>query len=93
MVSSLLPYGAIPLLTDYVPFLVSLMCGTTRIKGKLITLSEPQFWVNLNALKGMEGINVSVGTEVEISNNFVFNNEGSNNKFYAIPTIAAKWTF
>jgi hypothetical protein len=41
----------------------------------------------------MEGINVSVGTEVEISNNFVFNNEGSNNKFYAIPTIAAKWTF
>lgn len=63
------------------------------VKGKLITLSEPQFWVNLNALKGMEGINVSVGTEVEISNNFVFNNEGSNNKFYAIPTIAAKWTF
>jgi len=61
--------------------------------GKLITLSEPQFWFNLNVLKGMDGVNVSVGTEVEISNNFVFNNEGANNKFYVIPTIAAKWTF
>jgi len=63
------------------------------VSGKLITLSEPQFWFNLNALKGMEGINVSLGTEVEISNNFVFNNAGSNKNFYAIPTIAAKWTF
>ena len=63
------------------------------VRGKLITLTEPQFWFNLNALKGMEGINVSVGTEVEISNNFVFNNEGRNDKFYVIPTIAAKWTF
>jgi len=63
------------------------------VRGKLITLSEPQFWFNLNALKGMEGINVSVGTEVEISNNFVYNNSGSNHHFYAIPTIAAKWTF
>ncbi len=61
--------------------------------GKLIVLSEPQFWFNLNTLKGMDGINVSVGTEVEISNNFVFDKEGRNNKFYAIPTIAAKWTF
>ena len=63
------------------------------VRGKLITLTEPQFWFNLNALKGMEGINVSVGTEFEISNNFVFNNEGRNDKFYVIPTIAAKWTF
>ena len=55
--------------------------------GKLILLSEPQFWFNFNALKGMEGINVSVGTEVEISNNFVFNDDGNNHKFYAIPTI------
>ncbi len=61
--------------------------------GKLIVLSEPQFWFNLNTLKGMDGVNVSVGTEVEISNNFVFDKEGRNNKFFAIPTIAAKWTF
>jgi hypothetical protein len=63
------------------------------VNGKLIVLSEPQFWVNLNALKGWEGINLSLGTEVELSNNFVFDNEGNNNKFYAIPTVAAKWTF
>lgn len=61
--------------------------------GKLIVLSEPQFWFNLNKLKGMEDVNVSVGTEVEISNNFVFNDNGDNHKFYAIPTLAAKWTF
>lgn len=63
------------------------------VGGKLITLSEPQFWFNLNALKGMEDIKVSVGTEVEISNNFVYDHLGNNNKFYAIPTLAAKWTF
>jgi len=63
------------------------------VRGKLIVISEPQFWFNFNALKGMDGINVSVGTEVEISNNFVYDNEGNNDKLYAIPTIAAKWTF
>ncbi len=63
------------------------------VRGKLITLSEPQFWFNLNALNGMEDIHVSVGAEVEISNNFVYNDDGHNQKFYAIPTIAAKWTF
>ena len=41
----------------------------------------------------MDGVNLSLGTEVEISNNFVFDKEGRNDKFYAIPTIAAKWTF
>ena len=63
------------------------------VNGKLIMLSEPQFWFNLNRLKGMDGVNLSVGTEVEISNNFVFNNKGQNNKFYVIPTVACKWTF
>lgn len=63
------------------------------VTGKLITLAEPQFWVNLNVLKGMKDVNVSVGTEVELSNNFVYDDAGRNNKFYAIPTLAAKWTF
>lgn len=63
------------------------------VNGKLILLSEPQFWFNLNTLKGMKDVNLSVGTEVEISNNFVFNNIGANNKFYVIPTLACKWTF
>ena len=64
-----------------------------NVNGKLIFISEPQFWFNLNTLKGMQDVNLSLGTEVEISNNFVYNNKGMNNKFYAIPTIAAKWTF
>ena len=64
-----------------------------NVNGKLILLSEPQFWFNLNTIKGLDGFNLSLGSEVEISNNFVFDNEGHNNAFYVIPTIAAKWTF
>jgi hypothetical protein len=62
-------------------------------KGKFILLSQPQFWVNFNTLKGMDGINISLGTEIEVSNNFVYNNKGECNKFYVIPSLAAKWTF
>lgn len=61
--------------------------------GKWIVISEPQFWWNLNKFKGWEKINLSVGTEWELSNNFVWNNKGEHNRFYFIPTIAAKWTF
>ncbi len=64
-----------------------------EVKGKFIMLSQPQFWVNLNTLKGMDGVNLSLGTELEFSNNFVFNNKGENDKFYLIPSLAAKWTF
>ena len=52
-----------------------------------IFLTEPQLWFNVNAIKGCEKINLSVGTEVELSNNFVAKG------FFAIPTVAAKWTF
>lgn len=64
-----------------------------NVRGKLIFLSEPQFWFNLNPLKGMNGVNLSLGTEVELSNNFVYDETGRNDKFYAIPTIAMKWSF
>ena len=64
------------------------------VSGNLIFLSEPQFWVNFNKIKGFDkDFNLSLGTEVELSSNFVYNSDGANNKFYAIPTIAAKWTF
>ncbi len=63
------------------------------VNGKLIILAQPQFWVNFNALRGMKNINLSVGTEVEFSNNFIFNKYGNNNQCFCIPTIAAKWTF
>ena len=61
--------------------------------GKWIVISEPQFWWNLNKFKGWEKINLSVGTEWELSNNFVWNDKGEHNRFYFIPTIAEKWTF
>lgn len=61
--------------------------------GKWIVISEPQFWWNLNKFKGWEKINLSVGMEWELSNNFVWNDKGEHNRFYFIPTIAAKWTF
>lgn len=52
-----------------------------------ILLSEPQFWVTLNKIRGCDKVNMSIGTEVEISNNFVAKG------FYLVPTVAAKWTF
>lgn len=64
-----------------------------NVKGKWILISEPQFWFNLNTLRGWDKIKLSVGSEVELSNNFVWNSKGENNHFYAIPTIALKWTF
>lgn len=52
-----------------------------------ILLTEHQLWVNLNKIKSLDNINLSIGTEVEFSNNFVAKG------FYVIPTLAAKWTF
>ena len=52
-----------------------------------ILLSEPQIWYNLNTLKGMEGVNLSIGSEIEISNNFC------GYGMYVNPTLAMKWTF
>lgn len=52
-----------------------------------IFFSEPQLWVNLRKIKGWDNVHLSVGGEVELTNNFV------SKGFYAIPTLAAKWTF
>ena len=54
---------------------------------QFILLSEPQIWYNFNTIKGMEKVNLSIGSEVELSVNFV------GKGFYAIPTAAVKWTF
>ncbi len=57
--------------------------------GNYIFLAEPQFWLNLNKLKGVDDkFKLSIGGEVELSNNF-----GGRNGFYAIPTAAIKWNF
>ena len=54
---------------------------------KFIFITEPQLWVNLNNIKGWEKVRLSVGTEVELSCNFV------QKGFKALPTVALKWTF
>ena len=52
-----------------------------------IFIAEPQLWVNLNKVKGMENVNLSLGTEVELSNNFVAKG------FDVMPTVAVKYAF
>ena len=54
---------------------------------EFIWMSEPQFWVNLNKIKGWENINLSLGGEVELSQNFV------EKGFRAMPAVGAKWAF
>ena len=54
---------------------------------KFIFMTEPQLWVNLRNIKGWEKINLSLGTEVELSANF------AGKGFHAMPTLAAKWSF
>ncbi len=57
--------------------------------GNFIFMAEPQFWVNLNKIEGIDdNFNLSVGSEVELTHNFA-----ERDGFYAIPTIAIKWTF
>jgi hypothetical protein len=46
-------------------------------------------WINLNRFSWIDDdFNLSIGGEVELSNNFA-----TMHGFYAIPTIAAKWEF
>ena len=53
--------------------------------GQLVILSEPQLWYNITD-------HLSLGTEVEISNNFIYNTV-SDQTFFVNPTLAAKWNF
>ncbi len=52
-----------------------------------IFMSEPQFWVNLNKIKGWEKVGLSVGGELELTANFVAKG------FHLMPALGAKWTF
>lgn len=52
-----------------------------------IFMSEPQFWVNLKRIKGWEEVNLSIGGEVELSNNFI------EKGFRVMPSVGAEWTF
>lgn len=58
-------------------------------KHDFVFMTEPQLWLNLNALKGVDkDFNLSVGTEWEISSNFALMDG-----WYCNPTLALKWTF
>lgn len=54
---------------------------------KYIFMSEPQLWVNLNKLEGWKDVNLSIGGELEVSNNFV------DKGFRVMPALGLKWTF
>lgn len=51
--------------------------------GQLVFLTEPQLWYNITP-------HFSVGTEWEISNNFIFNTY-NDKSFFVNPTIGMKW--
>ena len=58
-------------------------------KNKIVFITEPQFWLNLNKLRGVNpDFRLSVGTEVEISHNLL-----SEGKTFVNPTLALKWNF
>lgn len=55
---------------------------TTRL------MTQPQFWLNLNKLKGVsDDLKLSIGTELRISNNVDMKG------FVFAPTLALKWNF
>ena len=53
--------------------------------GQLVVLTEPQLWYNATE-------HLSIGTEWEISDNFVFNTY-NDKSFFVNPTVALKWNF
>ena len=53
--------------------------------GQLVVLTEPQLWYNVTP-------HFSLGTEIEISNNFVYNTY-NDKSFFINPTLGAKWNF
>ena len=67
-----------------------------RVDGNMIFLAEPQLWFNL---KPFCDVPLSIGTEVELSNNFVASQDlqvwgpYKHKTFYINPTLALKWEF
>ena len=65
------------------------LARNTALNSNLVFSSEPQFWFNFAPLDWVDDkCKISVGAEVELSNYLA-----EFGKFYAIPTLAAKWTF
>ena len=65
---------------------------TPGLNKGLIFLSEPQFWFNIIG-KNRQNDKLSIGTEFELSNNFIWPTNGATRTFYFNPTVAVKYTF
>lgn len=53
--------------------------------GQFVVLTEPQLWYNINK-------HFSLGTEWEVSSNFIYNTY-NDKSFFVNPTVAMKWNF
>ena len=53
--------------------------------GQLVVMTEPQLWYNITP-------HLSLGTEWEVSNNFVYNTY-DDRSFFVNPTVGMKWNF
>lgn len=65
--------------------------GSDGQKKGLVFLSEPQFWVNVLG-KDRQNDKFSIGTEIEVSNNFIWS-DNLDKHFFINPTLAVKYTF
>ena len=57
----------------------------------LTVCTEPQLWFNLNSVTRRK-TGLSIGTEWELSNNFIFPDRPTDRSFFWNPTLALKWT-
>lgn len=64
---------------------------TPRLDKRLIFMTEPQLWFNVLGRERRHD-RLSIGTEWEMSHNFVWPTEGSR-RFFLNPTLAVKYTF
>lgn len=55
--------------------------------GQLVVLTEPQLWLNATS-------HFAIGTEVEMSYNFIYNTKPTSDRaFFINPTLGVKWEF
>lgn len=55
--------------------------------GQLVMLTEPQLWLNATS-------HFAIGTEVEMSYNFIYNTKPTSDRaFFINPTLGVKWEF
>lgn len=65
--------------------------GDDGQKKGMVFLAEPQFWFNVCG-KDRQSDKLSIGTEIEVSDNFIFSDD-LDKHFFINPTLAVKYTF